>query len=148
MKIELDAFAALAARDHGLVVVTTLRADHTMQASMVNAGVIEHPVAGARTIAFVARSDSLKLMHVRARPRTTVVARAGWEWAAVEGDADIIGPDDLASGIDAESLRSLLRAVFVAAGGTHDDWPAYDRVMAEERRAAVFVTPQRVYTNG
>jgi hypothetical protein len=144
----LDDFAALAARDHGLVVVTTQRADHTMQASVVNAGVLEHPRTGERVLGIVARSDSLKIKHVRVRPRVTVVARASWEWAAVEGDADVIGPDDPAPGIDAEELRVLLRAVFVAAGGAHDDWPTYDRVMAEERRAALFVTPRRVYSNG
>jgi hypothetical protein len=38
--------------------------------------------------------------------------------------------------------------VFVAAGGTHDDWDEYDRVMAEERRAAVLVTPTRIYGIG
>jgi hypothetical protein len=41
-----------------------------------------------------------------------------------------------------------LRQVFRAAGGTHDDWDEYDRVMAADRRAAVLVTPQRVLTNG
>jgi hypothetical protein len=41
----------------------------------------------------------------------------------------------------------LLRDVFTAAGGTHDDWPTYDRVMAEERRAAVMIAPERVYSN-
>jgi hypothetical protein len=49
--------------------------------------------------------------------------------------------------VDAEALRKLLREVFSAAGGTHDDWGTYDRVMAQERRAAVFVVPRRVYTN-
>jgi hypothetical protein len=44
-------------------------------------------------------------------------------------------------------LRLLLRDVFQAAGGTHDDYDTYDRVMAEERRAAVLITPRRVYTN-
>jgi hypothetical protein len=38
--------------------------------------------------------------------------------------------------------------VFKAAGGTHDDWDEYDRVMASERRAAVFIAAQRVYSNG
>ena len=37
--------------------------------------------------------------------------------------------------------------MFRAAGGTHDDWPTYDRVMAEERRAAVLISPERVYPN-
>jgi PPOX class probable F420-dependent enzyme len=145
---DLAQFSALALRENGLVVVTTLRADGSMQASVVNAGVIEHPVAGAPAVALVAMGGSRKLANFRARPGTTIVARVGWEWIAVEGDAEIIGPDDPADGVDAEALRLLLRAVFSAAGGTHDDWPEYDRVMAEGRRAAVVVTPRRIYTNG
>ncbi|MBO0876978.1 MAG: pyridoxamine 5'-phosphate oxidase, partial [Pseudonocardia sp.] len=70
-----------------------------------------------------------------------------WRWATVEGDAEIIGPDDPRPEVDAEALRLLLRDVFRAAGGAHDDWDAYDRTMAEERRAAVLITPRRVYTN-
>ena len=62
--------------------------------------------------------------------------RSGWEWAAVEGPARIGGNDP-----------QLLRDVFTAAGGTHDDWDEYDRVMASENRVAVFVTPERVYSN-
>ena len=46
-----------------------------------------------------------------------------------------------------ESLRLLLRAVFTACGGTHDDWDTFDRVMREEGRVAVLVTPTRVYGN-
>ena len=48
---------------------------------------------------------------------------------------------------DAESLRLLLRDVFTACGGTHDDWDTYDRVMREEGRVAVLVPPRRVYGN-
>ena len=66
----------------------------------------------------------------------------------MEGTAELIGPDDPAEGVDPEGLRLLLRDVFSAAGGTHDDWATYDRVMAEERRAAVLITPARVYSNG
>jgi len=145
---DLTQFSALALRENGLVVVTTLRADGSMQASVVNAGVIDHPVTGTPAVALVAMGGSRKLANFRARPGTTIVARVGWEWMAVEGEADIIGPDDPADGVDADALRLVLRAVFSAAGGTHDNWPEYDRVMAEGRRAAVFVTPRRVYTNG
>jgi hypothetical protein len=42
-------------------------------------------------------------------------------------------------------VRRLLRDIFTAAGGTHDDWDTYDRVMAEERRTAVLIQPERVY---
>jgi hypothetical protein len=65
----------------------------------------------------------------------------------VEGHAEILGPDDPHPGVDAQALRILLRDIFRSAGGTHDDWDTYDRVMAEERRAAVLVSPRRTYTN-
>jgi hypothetical protein len=49
--------------------------------------------------------------------------------------------------VDAERLRVLLREIFKAAGGRHDDWDTYDRTMAEERRAAVLIAAQRIYSN-
>jgi PPOX class probable F420-dependent enzyme len=141
-------FAALVGRDHGLCVVSTLRADGTIQSSVVNAGVLDHPGTAAPVVGFVARGGTVKLAQLRARPRATIVVRAGWEWAAVEGHVQLIGPDDPAPGVDAESLRLLLRAVFTAAGGTHDDWDTYDRAMADERRTVVLTTPVRIYSNG
>jgi PPOX class probable F420-dependent enzyme len=144
---ELSAFAELVPLDHGLCVVTTLRRDGSAQASVVNAGVLRHPLTGADVVGLVARGGSRKLANLRADPRVTVVARAGWQWAAVEGTAQLIGPDDPYPDVDGEALRVLLRDVFTAAGGTHDDWDTYDRVMAGERRAAVLVTPSRIYTN-
>jgi PPOX class probable F420-dependent enzyme len=145
---DLSDFAAIGAQDSGLCVVSTLRADGTIQASVVNAGVYEHPVSRAGGVAFVAMGGSRKLANLRARPRVTVVARASWQWAAAEGDAELIGPDDPIGGVDAEQLRLALRAVFVAAGGSHDDWDEYDRAMAAERRTIVFVSVDRVYSNG
>jgi hypothetical protein len=59
-------------------------------------------------------------------------------------DVDEAGGDQQTVGVD---LPELLRAVFRAAGGTHDDWDEYDRVMAAEGRVAVLVTPARVMTN-
>ena len=146
---DLADFARVAAGDQHLCVVATARADSTVQASLVSAGVMRHPArAGVDVVVFVAQGGTRKLANMRARPAMTVVARAGWEWVAVEGDAELIGPDDAFAGIDAEALRRLLRDAFEAAGGTHDDWDEYDRVMAEDRRAVVLVTPTRVYSNG
>jgi PPOX class probable F420-dependent enzyme len=140
-------FAALVPGDHGLCVVSTLRGDGTIQSSVVNAGVLAHPVTGAQVVGLVARGGSMKLANLRARPRATIVVRAGWQWAAAEGPAEIAGPEDPLPGFDPAQVPTLLRDVFTAAGGTHDDWPTYDRVMAEERRAAVLITPDRVYSN-
>jgi len=144
---DLAGFAALVPGDHGLCVVSTLRAAGTIQSSVVNAGVLGHPVTGARVVAFATRAGAAKLVNLRARPRATIVIRSGWQWAAAEGPADIAGPDDPLEGLDPSRLPGLLRDVFAAAGGTHDDWPTYDRVMAQERRAAVLITPDRVYSN-
>ncbi|GAA2755478.1 TIGR03618 family F420-dependent PPOX class oxidoreductase [Actinopolymorpha rutila] len=144
---DLTAFAELIPVDHGLCVLSTLRRDGGIQSSVVNAGVLEHPLRGGQVVGLVAIGGSRKLSNLRADPRATVVVRTGWQWAAVEGDVDIIGPDDPHPDVDGEALRLLLRDVFSAAGGTHDDWDTYDRVMAQERRAAVLVVPRRVYTN-
>jgi PPOX class probable F420-dependent enzyme len=144
---DLAGFAALVPGDHGLVVVSTARADGTIQSSVVNAGVLDHPVAAEPVVAFVAAGSARRLANLRARPRATVVIRAGWQWAGVEGPTELIGPDDPYDGFDAERIRVLLRDIFQAAGGSHDDWDEYDRVMADERRVAVLVMPERVYGN-
>jgi PPOX class probable F420-dependent enzyme len=138
----------LMALDNGLCVVSTVRADGTVQSSLVNAGVLVHPASKVDVLAFVVAGRARKLDNLRARPHLTAVAHAGWEWAAVEGPAALFGPDDPGAGFDAEALRLLHRAVFTAAGGTHDDWPTFDAVMVEERRTVVLVTPERVYSNG
>jgi PPOX class probable F420-dependent enzyme len=140
-------FAALVRRDRGLCVVSTLRAADTIQSTVVNAGVLDHPVLGGPVVGFTTRGTAAKLVNLRARPRATIVVRAGWEWVAVEGPTEIAGPDDPLPGFDPAGVPELLREVFRAAGGTHDDWPTYDRVMAEERRAAVLISPERVYPN-
>jgi PPOX class probable F420-dependent enzyme len=144
---DLADFGRLVPREHGLIVISTRRADGTIQSSVVNAGVLNHPVGGQPAVGFVARGGTRKLDNLRARPRATVVIRAGWEWAAAEGTTELAGPDDPMPGVDAERLRLLLREIFTAAGGSHDDWDTYDRVMAKERRAVVLLTPDRVYSN-
>jgi hypothetical protein len=128
----LEEFARLVEGDHGLAVVSTLRPDGTIQSSVVNAGVLPHPVTGEQVVGLVSRGDAHRVANLRARPR-----------ASAEGPVELAGPDDPLPGVDAERLRLLLREIFTAAGGTHDDFAAYDRVMAEERRVAVLVSPAR-----
>src|SRR5438067_1396783 len=107
-------------------------------------GVRPSPFDGEPVLACVTYGK-VKLANLRARPQVSVASVGGWQWSTVEGRAAIIGPDDPHDDVDAERLRMLLREVFVAAGGTHDDWDEYDRVMRPERRAAVPVTPTRMY---
>jgi PPOX class probable F420-dependent enzyme len=145
---DLQAFANLVPLDNGLVVVSTSRSNGTIQSSVVNAGVLDHPISGTPVVAFVAAGSSKRLANLRARPLATVVIRAGWQWAGVEGPVELAGPDDPLDGIDGERLRLLLREIFTAAGGTHEDFDEYDRAMLDERRVAVLVEPQRVYGSG
>ncbi|TWP33531.1 TIGR03618 family F420-dependent PPOX class oxidoreductase [Leekyejoonella antrihumi] len=142
----LDDFATLASQEHGLVVVSTVRGDGTVQASLVNAGVLNHPVTTHPVLGF-ATYGPVKLAHLRARPQVAVTARSGWQWATIEGRSQLCGPDDPDPRVDDDRLRLLLREVFVAAGGEHDDWAEYDRVMAQQRRCVVLVAPDRCYSN-
>jgi len=144
---DLAPFTELVSLDHGLCVVVALRPDHTPHTTVVNAGVVPHPATGAVAVAFVSAGGTRKLALLRSNPTTAVVARAGWRWVTVEGRAQLIGPDDPHPEVDDERLRLLLRDIFSAAGGTHDDWATYDRVMRDERRTAVLVSPTRLYMN-
>lgn len=144
----LDEAVGLAAADSGLAVISTVRADSTVQASLVNVGLLTHPDGGQRVLGFTTYGK-VKLANLRARPQLAVTFRDGWRWATVEGRAELVGPDDPRPWLaDPDRLRLLLREVFTAAGGTHDDWGTYDRVMADERRAVVLIDPTRVYSNG
>jgi PPOX class probable F420-dependent enzyme len=144
---DLSSFTRLVPLDNGLCVLSTARGRSRIHSCVVNAGVLQHPLTDAEVVGLVAAGGTRKLRNLRADPIATIVVRAGWQWAAVEGIADIIGPDDPHADVDSESLRLLLREIFRAAGGTHDDWDAYDNVMATERRAAVFITPRECYGN-
>jgi PPOX class probable F420-dependent enzyme len=128
------------------VIVATSRGDGMIQSSLVSAGIVPHPATGEPALAFVANGP-VKLANLRARPQVTAAFRNGWQWAAVEGHAEPAGPDDPRPWPGPEPLRLLLREIFSAADGEHDDWDAYDRAMAGERRAAALVRPDRVYTS-
>ena len=138
---DFDDIRRFAADETGLCVVATTRPDGSVHASVVNAGPIAHPVTGADTVGLVVRGSSRKLGHVRRTGRLSVTFRRGWRWAGIEGPAEVIDTDAAAG---EAGLPAFLRAVFVAAGGTHDDWDEYDRVMVEEGRVAILVSPERV----
>jgi PPOX class probable F420-dependent enzyme len=144
----LDLVRRLGPADSWLAVVATTRADGSVHASLVNAGIVDDPVSGRPVVGLVAGGGTRKLSHMRRSGRATVVWRSGWEWVAVEGPVRIAGPDDPLDGVPPEAIPGLLRAVFRGAGGSHEDWDTYDRVMAAERRAAVLVEPARITTNG
>jgi PPOX class probable F420-dependent enzyme len=142
MAADLDLVRRLVAGENGLAIVSTTRADGSVHSSLVNAGVLEtNPAGGGPTVAMVIRGNALKLGHFARTGTATVTFRVGWQWVSVDGPVTVIGPDDTAD------LPQLLRDVFTAAGGTHEDWAEYDRVMAAEARVAVLVTPARIIGN-
>jgi hypothetical protein len=144
---DIEDFRRMIAGDHGLVVVSTPRDNGTVASSVVNAGVLPHPVTGETVVGMVIRGGTRKLDRLRKHPYANVVARSGWEWAAAEGRVELAGPVDPMPGVDTERLRLLLREIFTAAGGTHEDFDEYDRVMRAEGRTAVLLYPERVYSN-
>lgn len=71
---DLTSFTELASQDHWLCVVSTLRSDGSVQASVVNAGVLSHPLTGEEIVGLVASGGSRKLTNLHADPRATIVA--------------------------------------------------------------------------
>jgi PPOX class probable F420-dependent enzyme len=116
-------------------VVSTLRPSGTIQSTLVNVGLYEDGVG------FTTVGRSRKEYHLKRHPACTVTIHHGPYWITVEGQARLRTWDDT----DPETMRRVLREIYVAAGGTHDNWDTYDQVMRAERRAAVVVVPERIY---
>jgi PPOX class probable F420-dependent enzyme len=143
----LDLVRLRASQDRYLAVLITMSQRGEPQVSVVNATVIAHPIDGHDVVAFVARGNTAKLTNLRRQPTATVVFRAGWEWVAVAGPVQLAGPDDPLDGVGPHDLPPLLRNIFHAADGHHEDLSTYDRVMRDERRCAVLIEPTRIWSN-
>jgi PPOX class probable F420-dependent enzyme len=137
----------LAQTENWLAVLVTTRPDGEPSVSVINAGILPHPVTGQPVVGLVSRGGTAKLANLRAHPTATLVFRAGWQWISVSGPTEIAGPDDAHPDVPADGLPGLLRDVYHAAGGEHPDLDEYDREMVADRRAAVLVTPARFATN-
>jgi PPOX class probable F420-dependent enzyme len=144
---DLDDVRSFLADETGLATISTTQADGRVLSSIANCGVIDHPVTGEPCVALISMGKAARLAHVRRGSQVTVAIRRGWAWISVTGAADLIGPADPADGVDEEGLRLVLREVFAAAGGTHDDLDEYDRAMADGGRTAVLVSPERILGN-
>ena len=144
---DIEIFSNYLLEETGLVTVSTTQVDGRVLSSVVNCGMIEHPLTGATCVAFVSGSRAARLKHIDRGSQVTITARRGWAWSSVTGPADLIRPEQVPESIDKEQMRLLLREVFHAAGGVHDDLEEYDRAMAQEGRVVVCVTPERVLGN-
>jgi PPOX class probable F420-dependent enzyme len=144
---DLDSIKEVAAASDYLAVVGTTRADGSVHMSLVKAGVLDDPETGEPAVALVVAGNAAKLGHFRRTGLATVTFTSGYRWVAADGSVRLEGPDDPPPDGSGRSVPDVVRAVYVAAGGTHDDWDEFDRVMADDRRCAVFVTPDRITGN-
>ena len=144
---DIEIFSNYLSQETGLATISTTQIDGRVLSSVVNCGMIEHPLTGDTCVAFVSGSKAARLKHIDRGSQVTITARRGWAWSSVTGPADLIRPEQVPETIDKEQMRLLLREVFHAAGGVHDDLEEYDRAMVQEGRVVVCVTPERVLGN-
>ena len=144
---DIEIFSNYLSEETGLVTVSTTQVDGRVLSSVVNCGMIEHPLTGGTCVAFVSGSKAARLKHIDRGSHVTITARRGWAWSSVTGPAALIRPEQVPESIDKEQMRLLLREVFHAAGGVHDDLEEYDRTLAQEGRVVVCVSPERVLGN-
>ena len=128
--------------------VVTYRANGSAHASVVNAGVVEHPVSGEHVVGFVVQGrQRTKLANLRRRPVATVVFRSGWDWLAIEGDVELLGPDNEGCVPWPEAAPVFHTIYAEAIGGSIEDWAAGDPVIERDGHAAVLIRPAKVYGN-
>ena len=144
---DIEIFSNYLSEETGLATVSTTQADGRVLSTVVNCGMIKHPLTGGTCVAFVSGSKAARLRHIDRGAQVTVNVRRGWVWSSATGPADLIRPESLPESIDEEQMRLLLREVFHAAGGVHDDLEEYARAMAQEARVVVCVTPERIMGN-
>ena len=127
----------LAAHRHG--VLATIRRDGRPQLSTIT-----HLYdAEAGTITASITETRAKTKNMRRDPRVTyhVGSEDGWSYVVVEGRASLTAP---AASPDDETVEALVD-YYRRAAGEHPDWDEYRRVMVEEQRLLLRITPQRAY---
>ena len=134
-------------QETGLATVSTIQKDGRILSSVVNCGVLPHPITQELCVAFVSAGNAARLKHIERGSEVTVAIRREWKWVSVSGEADLFGPKYLPENFDPEQLRILLRDVFISAGGVHDDFEEYDKVMASDKRVVVCVEIEQIRGN-
>jgi PPOX class probable F420-dependent enzyme len=114
------------------MVLTTFRADGSLQSSPVTGGVDEQ---GRLVIA--SYPQRAKSANIRRTPKASVVVLSdefNGAYVQIDGDAEVIGlPDAI------EPLVDYYRSI----AGEHPDWDEYREAMAKQGKCLIRVTPQR-----
>ena len=104
---DIEIFSNYLSEETGLATVSTTQADGRVLSTVVNCGMIKHPLTGGTCVAFVSGSKAARLRHIDRGSQVTVNVRRGWVWSSATGPADLIRPESLPESIDAEQMRLL-----------------------------------------
>jgi PPOX class probable F420-dependent enzyme len=114
------------------MVLTTFRADGSLQSSPVSGGVDE-----AGRIVIATYPQRAKSANVRRTPRASVTVLSeefNGPYVQVDGDAEVIALPDAV-----EPLVDYYRAI----AGEHPDWDEYRQAMVNQGKCLIRVTPTR-----
>jgi PPOX class probable F420-dependent enzyme len=114
------------------MVLTTFRADGSLQSSPVTGG-----VDNAGRIVIATYPQRAKSANVRRTPRASVLVLSDEfndAYVQVDGDAEVIDPPDAV-----EPLVDYYRAV----AGEHPDWTEYRQAMVDQGKCLLRITPNR-----
>ncbi|AFM19751.1 PPOX class probable F420-dependent enzyme [Mycolicibacterium chubuense NBB4] len=114
------------------MVLTTFRADGSLQSSPVTGGVDDQG-----RIVVASYPQRAKAANIRRRPRASVVVLSdefNGPYVQVDGDAEVIELPDAV-----EPLVEYFRCV----AGEHSDWDEYRQAMVDQGKCLIRVTPQR-----
>jgi PPOX class probable F420-dependent enzyme len=114
------------------MILTTFRADGSLQSSPVTAGVDE-----SGRIVIASYPQRAKSTNIRRTPRASVVVLSdefNGPYVQVDGDAEVI---DLPDAV--EPLVDYFRAV----AGEHSDWDEYRQAMTDQGKCLIRLTPTR-----
>src|SRR5258705_3505397 len=93
---DLDLVAQIGAANQGLAIVSVVRPDGSIHSSLVNAGVLEHPVTGSRVVGCVLGGAARKLAYLRRARPGALAFQHGWPLVSVDGSIAITRPDHTA----------------------------------------------------
>jgi PPOX class probable F420-dependent enzyme len=114
------------------MVLTTFRADGSLQSSPVTGGVDQQ---GRLVIA--SYPQRAKSANIKRTPKASVVVLSdefNGAYVQIDGDAEVI---------DVPEAVELLVDYYRAIAGEHPDWDEYRSAMLTQRKCVIRVTPQR-----
>jgi PPOX class probable F420-dependent enzyme len=114
------------------MVLTTFRADASLQSSPVTGG-----IDGQGRVVIASYPRRAKSVNIRRNPRASVVVLSdefNGAYVQLDGDAEVI---------DVPEAVELLVDYYRVIAGEHPDWQDYRRAMLDQGKCLIRVTPRR-----